>query len=151
MPCRATQQMGQSEEFCHNIVHWRRKWQPTPEFLPVEPYEQYEKEKRYDTRRWPPGQKVSNLHMSHMSNIGSSVQFSRSVNITRNKARGGVGIQLSYLNIIKMVLLKCCTQYASKFGELSSGQTLAMPKNGQDTIQLYSFHRLARYAQNSSD
>ena len=71
-------------------------------------------------------------------------------NISRNKARGGVGIQLSYLKIIKIVLLKCCIQYASRFGELSSGQRLAMPNNIQDTIQMYSFHRLARYAQNSS-
>ena len=52
-----------------NIVHWRRRWQPTPEFLPVEPHEQYEKAKRYDTRRWPLGQKVSNMHMPHVSNM----------------------------------------------------------------------------------
>ena len=33
--------------------------------------------------------------------------------------------QLSYFKLItvsKMILLKCCTQYASKFGKLSSGQ-----------------------------
>ena len=30
------------------MVHWRRKWQLTPIFLPEEPYEQYEKSKRYD-------------------------------------------------------------------------------------------------------
>ena len=29
----------------------RRKWQPTPAFLPGEPHEQYEKAKRYDTGR----------------------------------------------------------------------------------------------------
>ena len=52
------------------------------------------------------------------------------------------------------MLLKCCTQYASKFGKLSSGhrtgkdqfsfqfQRKAMPKNVQATIQLCSFHML---------
>ena len=49
-----------------------------------------------------------------------------------------------------MMLLKCCTQYISKFGKLSSGhwtgkgqfsfQSLrkAMPKNAQTTAQLHS-------------
>ena len=51
-----------SEEFWQNVVHWRKKWQATLIFLPQEPYEQYEKAKRYDTRRWaPPGWKVSNM------------------------------------------------------------------------------------------
>ena len=50
--------------------------------------------------------------------------------------------QLSYFKPWKMMLWKCCTQYASKFGKLSSGhrtgkgqfsfqsQRKAMPKNG---------------------
>ena len=29
-------------------MRWRRKWQPTPVFLPGEPHEQYEKAKRYE-------------------------------------------------------------------------------------------------------
>ena len=49
-----------------------------------------------------------------------------------------------------MMLSKCCTQYASKFGKLSSGhrtgkgqfssqsQRKAMPKNAQTTAQLHS-------------
>ena len=38
MPCRATQdRWGHSEEFWQNVVHWRKKWQPTPVFLPGEP------------------------------------------------------------------------------------------------------------------
>ena len=53
-----------------------------------------------------------------------------------------------------MMLSKCCTQYASKFGKLSSGhrtgkgqfsfqfQRKAMPKNAQTTAQLHSFHML---------
>ena len=34
---------GQSEEFWQNMVHWRRKWQPTPVFLHGEPHGQYKK------------------------------------------------------------------------------------------------------------
>ena len=32
-----------------------------------------------------------------------------------------MGFQLSYFRSSEMMLLKCCTQYASKFGKLSSG------------------------------
>ena len=54
------------------------------------------------------------------------------------------------------MLWKCCTQYASKFGKLSSGhrtgkgqfplQSLrkAIPKNAQTTTQLHSFHMLVK-------
>ena len=54
------------------------------------------------------------------------------------------------------MLLKCCTQYASKFGKLSSGhrtgkgqfsfqsQRKAMPKNAQTTTQLHSSHTLVK-------
>ena len=56
----------------------------------------------------------------------------------------------------KMMLWKCCTQYASKFGKLSSGhrtakgqfsfqsQRKAMPKNAQTTTQLHSSHVLVK-------
>ena len=59
------------------------------------------------------------------------------------------------------MLLKCCTQYDSKFGKLSSGrrtgkgqfsfqcQRRAMPKNVQTTIQLPSFHTLAELCSKS--
>ena len=30
---------------------------------------------------------------------------------------------MSYLKTLKMMLLKCCTQYVSKFGKLSSGHS----------------------------
>ena len=58
--------------------------------------------------------------------------------------------QLSYFKSWKMMLWKCYTQYASKFGKLSSGrrtgkgqfsfqsQRQAMPKNAQTTTQLHS-------------
>ena len=53
-------------------------------------------------------------------------------------------------------MLKCYTQYASKFGKLSSGhrtgkgqfsfqsQRRAMPKNVQTAAQLHSSHKLAK-------
>ena len=60
--------------------------------------------------------------------------------------------QLSCSKSWKMMLWKCCTQYASRFGKLSSGhrtgkgpfsfqsQRKAMPKNAQTTTQLHSSH-----------
>ena len=41
--------------------------------------------------------------------------------ITKSKTSGGDGISAELFQIQKMMLLKCCTQYASKFGKLSSG------------------------------
>ena len=64
--------------------------------------------------------------------------------------------QLSYFKSWKMMLWKCCTQYASKVGKLSSGhrtgkgqfsfqsQRKAMPKNAQSTAQLHSSHMLVK-------
>ena len=64
--------------------------------------------------------------------------------------------QRSSLKSWKMMLWKCCTQYASKFGKLSSGhrtgkgqfsfqsQRKAMPKNAQTTTQLHSSHTLVK-------
>ena len=76
--------------------------------------------------------------------------------ITTKKASGGLGFQLSYFKSWKTMLWKCCTQYASKFGKLSSGhrtgkgqlsfqfQRKAMPKNAQTTAQLHSSHTLVK-------
>ena len=58
------------------------------------------------------------------------------------------------------MLLKCCTQYASKFGKLIGhrngkgqfsfqSQRRAKPKSAQTTIQLYSVHMLARLCSES--
>ena len=56
-----------------------------------------------------------------------------------------------------MILWKCCSQYASKFGKLSSGhrtrksqfslqsQRKAMPKNAQTTAQLHSSHKVVKW------
>ena len=58
-----------------------------------------------------------------------------------NKASGGDGISAELFQILKDDAVKCCTQYASKLGKLSSGhrtgkgqfsfqsQRKAMPKN----------------------
>ena len=76
--------------------------------------------------------------------------------ITLNKGSGGDGIPAELFQILKMMLLKCCTPYASKFGKLSSGhrtgkdrfsfqyQRKAMLKSGQTTTQLHSSHTLAK-------
>ena len=52
--------------------------------------------------------------------------------ITMNKASGGDGIPVELLQILKMMLLKWCTQYASKFGKVSSGHRTG---NGQFSFQ----------------
>ena len=65
--------------------------------------------------------------------------------------------QLSYFKSWKMMLWKCCTQHASKFGKLSSGrrtgkgqfsfqsQRKAIPKNAQTTAKLHLSHMLAKW------
>ena len=71
--------------------------------------------------------------------------------------------QLSSFKSWKMMLWKCYTQYASKFGKLSSGhrtgkgqfsfqsQKKAMPKNAQTTAQLYSSHTLIKWCSKFSN
>ena len=53
--------------------------------------------------------------------------------ITKNKASGGDGIPAELFEVLKMMLLKCCTQYASRFGKLSSGHGT---RKGQFSFQL---------------
>ena len=79
--------------------------------------------------------------------------------ITTNKASGGDGIPVGLFQILKddaVKVLHSITQYASKFGKLSSGhrtrkgqfsfqsQRKAMPKNVQDTARLHLSHTLAK-------
>ena len=76
--------------------------------------------------------------------------------ITKNKASTGKGVPAELFQILKMMLLKHCTQYASRFGKLSSGhrtgkgqfsfqsQRKAMPKNAQTTAQLHLSHMLVK-------
>ena len=73
-----------------------------------------------------------------------------------NKASRGDGIPAELFQILKDDAVKCCTQYASKFGKLGSGhktgkgqfsfqsQRKAMPKNAQTTTPLHSSHTLAK-------
>ena len=75
---------------------------------------------------------------------------------TVNKASGSDGIPVDSFKSWKMMLWKCCTQYASKFGKLSSGhrtgkgqfsfqsQRKAMPKNAQTSTRFHSSHTLAK-------
>ena len=72
------------------------------------------------------------------------------------KTNGGDGIPAELSKIVKDDAVKCCTQYASKFGKFSNrhrrgeGQfsfqspRKAMPKNAQTNTQLHSFHMLTR-------
>ena len=76
--------------------------------------------------------------------------------ITTNKASGGDEIPVELFQILKVDAVKVCTQYASKFGKLSSGhrtgkgqfsfqsQRKAMPKNAQTTTQLHTSHTLVK-------
>ena len=80
--------------------------------------------------------------------------------ITMIKASGGDGIPVELFQILKDDAVKCCTQYVSKFGKLSSGhrtgkgqfffqfQRKAKPNNAQTTAQLYSSQTQSN-AQNS--
>ena len=76
--------------------------------------------------------------------------------ITTNKASGGDRIPVELFQILNNDDVKICTQYASKFGKLSSGhetgkgqfsfqsQRKGMPKNVQTTTELHSSHTLAK-------
>ena len=57
--------MSHSKEFWQNMVHWRRKWQTTPVFLPQEPHEACEKGSlRTGCLRLGPGHKMQNIKYS---------------------------------------------------------------------------------------
>ena len=77
--------------------------------------------------------------------------------ITMNKTSGGDRIPVELFESLKDdAILKCCTQYASKFEKLISGhragkgqfsfqsQRKAIPKNAQTTVQLHPSHKLAK-------
>ena len=76
--------------------------------------------------------------------------------ITTNKASGGDGIPVELFQTLKDDAVKCCTQYASTLGKLTSGhrtgkgqfsfqfQRKAMSKNAQTTAQLHSSHTLVK-------
>ena len=76
--------------------------------------------------------------------------------ITTSKGNRGDGIPVELFQILKDDAVKCCIQYASKFGKLSSGhrtgkgqfsfqsQRKAIPKNILSTTQLHSSHTLIK-------
>ena len=76
--------------------------------------------------------------------------------ITMKKASAGDRIAVELFQILKDDAVTCCTEYASKFGKLSSGhrtgkgqfsfqsQRKAMPKNAQTSAQLHSSHTLVK-------
>ena len=81
--------------------------------------------------------------------LGCKVKWALA-SITINKVSGGDGIPVQLFQILTDDALKCCTEYASKLGKLSSGhrtgkgqfsfqsQRKAMPKNAQTTAELHS-------------
>ena len=85
--------------------------------------------------------------------LGCKVKWALA-SITINKVSGGDGIPVQLFQILTDDALKCCTEYASKLGKLSSGhrtgkgqfsfqsQRKAMPKNAQTTAELHSSHML---------
>ena len=82
--------------------------------------------------------------------------------ITMNKVEV-MEFQLSYFKSWKMMLWKCCTQYVSRFGKLSSGQRTGkgqfsfqslrrvIPKSAQTTTQLHSSHTLVKQCSKFSE
>ena len=76
--------------------------------------------------------------------------------LTANKASGGDGIPVELFQILKDDAVKCCIQYASEFGKLSSdhrtgkgqfsfqSQRKTMPKTVPTTAQLHSSHTLVK-------
>ena len=106
----------------------------------------------------PPGSSVHAIFQARVLEwvaIAFSVIFAGLAS-QRAKLVEVIEFQLSYSKSWKMMLWKCCTQYASKFGRLSSGhrtrkgqfsfqsQKKAMPKNAQTTAQLHSSHTLVK-------
>ena len=87
--------------------------------------------------------------------LGCKVKWALA-SITINKVSGGDGIPVQLFQILTDDALKCCTEYASKLGKLSSGhrtgkgqfsfqsQRKAMPKNAQTTAELHSSHMLVK-------
>ena len=81
--------------------------------------------------------------------------------ITTNKASGGDGIPGELFQILKYDVLKCCTQYARKFGKLTSGHSTEIGQfsfqsqrktkqlNGKDKISSRKLreHFMQRWAQ----
>ena len=87
-------------------------------------------------------------HVGVVTHLNSECEVKWALGSITTKLLEVMEFQLSYLKSWKMMLWKCCTQYASKFGKLSNGhrtgkgqfsfqsQSRAMPKNVQTTIKI---------------
>ena len=93
------------------------------------------KEKLYDTCLNDPDYHDGMVTHLELDILESEVRRTLG-SITKNKASGGDRIPAENFQILKTVLLKCCTQYVRKFGKLSSGhrtgkgQFIPFPKKG---------------------
>ena len=146
--------------------YWRRKWHPTPVLLPGEPrgqrsqvgchlqgrtksdtteatqHQQQEYTELYKKCLDEPDNHDGVVTHLEPDILECEVKWVLG-SITTSKASGGNGIPSELFQILKDMLLKRYTHYASKFGKLSSGhrtgkgqfslqsQRKAMPKNVQ--------------------
>ena len=122
--------------------HWRRKWQPTPVILP---------RKCHGWRSL-----AGTVHGVAEWDTTEWLHFHFHFRKHYCKASRGDGVPAELFQILKMMLLKCHTQYVSKFGKLSSGPRTgegqfafqsprkAVLGNAQTARQPCSFHTLAR-------
>ena len=93
-------------------------------------------------------------HRAQTLGSQASIVAAHGLSICGAQASGDDGIPVELLEILKDDAV--CTQYASKFGKLSSGhrtgkgqfslqsERKAMPKNTQTTAQLHSSHTLVK-------
>ena len=100
---------------------------------------------------------LSNLNFVAKGRVMAWKWFTFCASMFAINKMGWEALQLSYFKFWKMMLWKHCTQYASKFGKLSSGhrtgkgqfsfqsQRKAMPQNAQTTAQLHSSHMLVKW------
>ena len=98
----------------------------------------------------------SHSHRARNPGMWSQVGLQKKKASLQTKLVEVTEFQLSSFKSWKMMLWKCCTQYVSKFGKLSSGrrtgkgqfslqsQRKAMPKNPQTTAQLHLCHALVK-------
>ena len=103
-------------------IPWRRAWQPTPIFLPQDPLGR--------GAWWATVHRITSwTWLNPLSMYACTYKRMDLVEVME--------FPLSSLKSWKMMLWKCCTQYASKFGKLSSshrtgkGQFYSNPKERQ--------------------
>ena len=138
-------------------MHWRRKWQPTPVFLPGESQGQGS---LVGCRLWGHTEsdmtEVTLQQQQHTSPILECEIKWALESITTNKASGGDGIPVELFQILKddavKVLHSICQQIWNtqqcpqdwKRSVFIPIPKKAMPKNIQTTAQLYLSHMLVK-------